>query len=349
MWHCFGRMKGKNMYGVLVDGDNSALNTTHSACARAAIGSLSCLLLLGSVSQVVPKILSQELLVPPSQPPKFTSRVRKLMGRPDMRWHSSAMPRNTIQVNGGVQQVHGEFVLAPGAERSRMNMADWNTSCTLQDMSIQVLSKYQKERVRPSAANPMDWVAHLQNSPAAQRALFHNRSAISFYREMASGLCNPSTMGSTLRVGGITVTGRGFGRGLHQAVAGQQATFSLLLEFESALPIKTLGMVEGVSVGARLVGPSLLAVVQVNAEFRDLHSSSDARHKRLKIDFSYIATEPGQSMSWHVPMRAACMRSLRRSISSPLPFTWLCTSSGRSTLSAHPHPPSVVSDPPAPP
>ena len=70
MWHCFGRMKGKTMYGVLVDGDNSALNTTHSACARAAIGSLSFLLLLGSVSQVVPKVLPQELLVPPSQPPK---------------------------------------------------------------------------------------------------------------------------------------------------------------------------------------------------------------------------------------------------------------------------------------
>jgi len=186
------------------------------------------------------------------------------------QWHSTAMPRNGEQhaLHGGVRLAldSGEFILQRAAElpAAPSNLADMPPrACHFQTVPIEML----------------------QQSTAVQWPFF-NSSSLSFYREMASGRCNPLSMGSNLTVQGNRLTARAMGRGLRVALAGQRARFSVQIDLER--PAK--GLEETTTLAARLVGPSLIAAEPLRLEL--LHGGARGG-RRLRASFSYVATEAG--------------------------------------------------------
>ena len=108
-----------------------------------------------------------------------------------------------VALHGGVRLAldSGEFILQRAAElpAAPSNLADMPPrACHFQTVPIEML----------------------QQSTAVQWPFF-NSSSLSFYREMASGRCNPLSMGSNLTVQGNRLTARAMGRGLRVALAGR--------------------------------------------------------------------------------------------------------------------------------
>eukprot|EP00966_Prymnesium_polylepis_P295657 6828108-Prymnesium_polylepis.1 len=201
------------------------------------------------------------------------------------------MPRNGKQhALGGVNITNdsssAEFVLSPGASSSKVaNLADedHNSNCTFDDIA-------------PATLDGKAMIRKLQAETRIQQ-VFYKSTALSFYREMASGKCNPLSMGSTLQLeSGLRLTARLLGPGVRFAVTGQPTSFSIDLDVHNSDSTATGPSIDNdlsqaTSLAARLVGPSLVAA-QVTLLEHGWHSAG-SQTSQVRATFAYNVIDPG--------------------------------------------------------